>query len=163
VFETLVEISRLTLDAIRASLGESSAVPPPAPVAPPRVAPGEEAAAPVKAQRARGPLDLGVEMEKLRALTAEGAKKPSTAVDVNRLVRDLVLSGGEASPAVEHKGSVELPADVLDGLAELRVHLGFDRNGREEIVRDAVRLALAPRRRLGRLRLRLDLELKGPE
>jgi hypothetical protein len=166
VFETLGEISRLTLDSIRAKLGEQRAPAPPAPVPPPRVASADEAADTVQAPpaRARGPLDLGKEMEKLRTLAAEGERRPSTVKgrDVDSLVRDLALSGGERSPPVERKASVEVPEDVLDGLTELRVHLGFDRNGREEILRDAVRVALARRRRLGRLRLKLDLELKSP-
>ena len=39
----------------------------------------------------------------------------------------------------------------------------FDRNGREEIQRDAVRVTLVRTRKLQRLRLKLDLELKTKE
>ncbi len=56
-----------------------------------------------------------------------------------------------------------MPEHLLKGLTDLRIHLGFDRSGREEILRDAVRVTLVRTRRLGRLRLQLDLELKGKD
>jgi hypothetical protein len=56
-----------------------------------------------------------------------------------------------------------VPEHLLKGLTDLRIHLGFDRSGREEILRDAVRVTLVRTRRLNRLRLQLDLELKGTD
>jgi hypothetical protein len=55
------------------------------------------------------------------------------------------------------------PDHLLKGLTDLRIHLGFDRNGREEIQRDAVRITLVRSRKLQRLRVQLDLELKSRE
>jgi len=207
VFETLKEISRLSLDAIRAKIAEDKRAgvagvgkapsrrappaPPPAPVPapPPPPAPAAAAKEPatpptpaaplavefaeedtdklkVRAVRTRGSLDIGKELEKLRAITAESKMKAPTAVkdrDVDRLFRDLVTPGGEAGQEVTRRASLELPEHLLKGLTDLRIHLGFDRDGREEILRDAVRVTLVKTRRLNRLRLQLDLELKGKD
>jgi hypothetical protein len=115
--------------------------------------------------RTRGSLDIGRELEKLRAITAESKMKAPTAVrdrDVDRLFKDLMASGGSAAAQeIERRAAVEVPEHLLKGLTDLRIHLGFDRSGREEILRDAVRVTLVRTRHLGQLRLRLDLELKG--
>ena len=195
VFETLKEISRLSLDSIRAKVAEEKrsgvagvakkakapaavATPPPPAAEPPAADPAlmEPLAVEfaeedtdklrVRAVRTRGSLDIGKELEKLRAITAESKMKPPTAVkdrDVDKLFRDLMAPGGEAGQEIERKASLEVPEHLLKGLTDLRIHLGFDRDGREEILRDAVRVTLVRTRRLNRLRLQLDLDLKGKE
>ena len=202
VFETLKEISRLSLDAIRARVveekraGLAGAVKAasPAPPPPPSTTPALAAAAStptatgtdpalmeplavefaeedtdklqVRPVRTRGSLDIGKELEKLRAITAESKMKAPTAVkdrDVDRLFREMMAPGGESGQEIERKASLEVPEHLLRGLTDLRIHLGFDRSGREEILRDAVRVTLVRTRRLHRLRLQLDLELKGKE
>jgi signal recognition particle receptor subunit beta len=200
VFETLKEVSRLSLDSIRARIAEDGKVgigggTHPAPPAPAAAAPVPVAAkappdlpAPtdpallepmavefaeedtdkhrVRPVRTRGSLDIGKELEKLRAITAESKMKPATAVrdrDVDKLFRELVTPGGEAGQEIERKVSLEVPEHLLKGLTDLRIHLGFDRSGREEMLRDAVRVTLVRTRRLGRLRLQLDLELTGKD
>jgi signal recognition particle receptor subunit beta len=197
VFETLKEISRLSLDSIRAKIAEerrtgvagaAKAAPAPAPVASPSTAaavPAAPATDPalmeplavefaeedtdkvrVRPVRTRSSLDIGKELEKLRAMTAESKMKAPTAVkdrDVDRLFRDLVAPGGEAGQEIGRRASLEVPEHLLRGLTDLRIHLGFDRDGREEILRDAVRVTLVRTRRLHRLHLQLDLELKAKE
>jgi len=202
VFETLKEISRLSLDSIRTKIAEEKrtgiggvgkAAPPPAaphlpppsaPASPPPAAPAaaadpavmeplavefaEEDTDKVKVRpvRTRGSLDIGKELEKLRAITAESKMRAPTAVkdrDVDRLFHDLVARGDEAGQEVTRKAALDVPEHLLKGLTDLRIHLGFDRDGREEILRDAVRVTLVRTRRLKRLRLQLDLELKGKE
>jgi hypothetical protein len=120
----------------------------------------------VRPVRTRGSLDIGQELEKLRVLTAETKMKAPTAVkdrDVDRLFKDLMGPGGELAQEIERKATVEVPEHLLKGLTDLRIHLGFDRSGREEILRDAVRVTLVRTRRLNHLRLRLDLELKAKD
>jgi signal recognition particle receptor subunit beta len=120
----------------------------------------------VRPVRTRGSLDIGQELEKLRAMTAESKLRTPTAVkdrDVDRLFRDLVSPGREGEQELQRKASLELPAHLLKGLTDLRIHLGFDRDGREEILRDAVRVTLVRTRRLHRLRVQLDLDLKGKD
>jgi signal recognition particle receptor subunit beta len=215
VFETLKEISRLSLDAIRSKIVEekrtgvagvkvrsrkpapesaaaaSTAAASAGPAAPsvpppPSVAAATTEATPpgavkplavefaeedtdklkVRPVRTRGSLDIGKELEKLRVMTAESKMKAPTAVkdrDVDRLFRDLVTTGGESGQEITRRASLDLPSHLLKGLTDLRIHLGFDRDGREEILRDAVRVTLVKTRRLNRLRLQLDLELKSKE
>jgi len=199
VFETLKEISRLSLASIRTKVAEEkssgvagvskrkgkatvtaapAAVAPPPDAAPPATDPAlmEPLAVEfaeedtdklrVRAVRTRGSLDIGKELEKLRAITAESKMKAATAVkdrDVDKLFQELMAPGGEASQEIERKASLELPEHLLKGLTDLRIHLGFDRDGREEILRDAVRVTLVRTRRLNRLRLQLDLTLKGTD
>jgi hypothetical protein len=191
VFETLKEISRLSLDAIRAKVVEEkrTGIAGLGRTAPAAAPPGSAAPAPpldpslmeplavefaeedtdklkLRAVRTRGSLDIGRELEKLRALTAESKMKAPTAVrdrDVDKLFKDLMASGGTPGQEIERKAAVEVPEHLLKGLTDLRIHLGFDRSGREEILRDAVRVTLVRTRRLGRLRLRLDLELTGKD
>ena len=197
VFETLKEISRLSLDSIRAKVAEERrsgvagvtkkkaraprepAVTPPQPngqasVADPALmeplavefAEEDTDKLRVRAVRTRGSLDIGKELEKLRAITAESKMKAPTAVrdrDVDKLFRDLVAPGGEAAQEIERKAGLDVPDHLLKGLTDLRIHLGFDRDGREEILRDAVRVTLVRTRRLNHLRLHLDLDLKGKD
>jgi signal recognition particle receptor subunit beta len=120
----------------------------------------------VRPVRTRETLDIGQELEKLRAITAESKMKTPTAVrdgDVDRLFRSLVKENKDAEQELERKAALEVPEHLLRGLTELRIHLGFDRDGREEILRDAVRVTLVRTRRLAHLRLHLDLDLKGKQ
>jgi signal recognition particle receptor subunit beta len=210
VFETLKEISRLSLDAIRSKIAEQKkagvagverraapAAPAAAAVAaaPAPAAPAAKKGAPAKAPKpgtdptlldplqvefaeedtdklklravkTRGSLDLGQELEKLRAITSDAKLKAPTAVkdrEVDKLFRELVPGARESDQEVARKVSLDVPEHLLKGLTDLRIHLGFDRNGREEIQRDAVRVTLVRTRKLQRLRLQLDLELKSRE
>ena len=99
-------------------------------------------------------------------MTAESKMKAPTAVkdrDVDKLFRELVPRARGAARRSSARPPLEVPEHLLKGLTDLRIHLGFDRDGREEILRDAVRVTLVRTRRLGRLRLQLDLELKGKD
>jgi len=219
VFETLKEISRLSLDTIRTRIAEQkrsgvagverrvAAPPKPAPASAPahpvHPAPGPAAAhsashtAPavvdggktptdpallepmqvefaeedtdklkVRAVKTHGTLDIGQELEKLRAITADSKLKAPTAVkdrEVDKLFKDLVPGQRDSEQEVVRKVALDVPDHLLKGLTDLRIHLGFDRNGREEIQRDAVRITLVRSRKLQRLRVQLDLELKSRE
>jgi signal recognition particle receptor subunit beta len=205
VFETLKEVSRVSLAAIRSKIAEQkrsgvAGVERSAPkLAKPSAAPAAAAAtaasgAPasektptdpslleplqvefaeedtdklkVRAVKTRGTLDIGQELEKLRAITTSAKLKAPTAVkdrEVDKLFKDLVPGAAEADQEVARKVSLDVPEHLLKGLTDLRIHLGFDRNGREEIQRDAVRVTLVRTRKLQRLRLQLDLELKSRE
>jgi signal recognition particle receptor subunit beta len=212
VFETLKEISRLSLDAIRAKIAEqkkagvagverraqpAAAAAAPAKGAPATAKPGTAAPAAsasdtgktptdaslleplhvefaeedtdklkLRAVKTRGTLDLGQELEKLRAIATDAKLKAPTAVkdrEVDKLFKDLVPGARDSDQEVARKVALDVPEHLLRGLTDLRIHLGFDRNGREEIQRDAVRVTLVRTRKLQRLRLQLDLELKSRE
>jgi signal recognition particle receptor subunit beta len=116
----------------------------------------------------RGSLDIGKELEKLREMagkTRTKAKTP-TAVkdrDADALVQDLVETDPDAAQEVKRRAALEVPPHLLKGLTDLRIHLGFDRDGREEILRDCVRVTLVGTRRLKSLRLHLDLDLTAKD
>ena len=197
VFETLKEISRLSLAAIRSKIAEQKRAgvagvertPPPTPAPAPPPGPSAAAVKPgtdpslmeplrvefaeedtdklkLRAVKTRGTLDLGHELEKLRAIATDAKLKAPTAVkdrEVDKLFKDLVPGARDAEQDIARKVALEVPEHLLKGLTDLRIHLGFDRDGREEIQRDAVRVTLVRTRKLQRLRLLLDLELKGRE
>jgi hypothetical protein len=120
----------------------------------------------VRAVKTRGTLDLVQELEKLRAIATDAKLKAPTAVkdrEVDKLFKDLVPGARDAEQEVTRRVSLDVPEHLLRGLTDLRIHLGFDRDGREEVQRDAVRVTLVRTRKLQRLRLQLDLELKSRE
>jgi signal recognition particle receptor subunit beta len=208
VFETLKEISRLSLASVRAKIAEQKkpgvagierrapAAAAPAPSKPPAAKPGPKAPKPasdsgktptdpslleplqvefaeedtdklkLRAVKTRGSLDVGQELEKLRAITSDAKMKGPTAVkdrEVDKLFKELQPGARDDDQEVARKVALDVPEHLLKGLTDLRIHLGFDRNGREEIQRDAVRVTLVRTRKLQRLRLQLDLELKARE
>jgi len=200
VFETLKEISRLTLKAVRNRIAEDSEdrdsadasaanpAPPPEPGAdrhdpgpepvsaavsdpvddpaslePMRVEFAEEDTAKMQVRpvMTKESVDIGQELEKLRK-RPRGRTKAPTAVSGPKggeTPPEVSLRDRDARQEVQRKAALELPPHLLKGLTDLRIHLGFDRDGREEILRDAVRLTLAGTRRLKKLSVRLDLDL----
>jgi signal recognition particle receptor subunit beta len=113
----------------------------------------------------RGSLDIGQELEKLRHLASESRRTPTAVKDrgVDQLFKELMAPGRDAAQELTRRASLAVPEHLLKGLTDLRIHLGFDRDGREEILRDAVRVTLVKTRRLEKLRVQLDLELKGQD
>jgi hypothetical protein len=118
----------------------------------------------LRAVKMHGKLDIGQELQKLRAITSAKGKGPTAVKDggVDKLFQELV-PGRDTDQEVSRRVALEVPDHLLRGLTDLRIHLGFDRDGREEIQRDAVRVTLVRTRKLQRLRLLLDLELKTKE
>ena len=62
---------------------------------------------------------------------------------------------------IKRKASIEVPNGLLKESGTLRVHLAFDGPGPEEMVRDAVIIRLGENRKLERLTLHIDLEVKA--
>jgi signal recognition particle receptor subunit beta len=109
-------------------------------------------------------LDIHRELEKLRTLANTGRRKaspPAHEKDVERLFQDLMVSERDSRQEVKRKVSVDVPNGLLKGASDLRVHLAFQRDGKEEVVEDAVTVKLMGNRRLERLILHLELDLKG--
>ena len=145
VFESLKEISRLSLASVRSRIADdthrqgvhrvsrraSPPAAPPAAAAVPVAAPAAAAATPapvdpalmeplqvefaeedtdkhkVRPVRTKGSLDIGKELEKLRAMTAESKLKTPTAVrdrDVDRLFKDLVASDKDSRAGPQAQG-----------------------------------------------------------
>jgi len=119
----------------------------------------------VRPVRTQGNVDIVKELEKLRTMTTTAAAKPATAVrdrEVDRLFQDLMVSDRDSRQDVKRKAVVEVPARLLKGLSDVRIHLAFNHEGKQEVVEDAVTVKLVgTTKRLERLTLHLDLELKG--
>ncbi len=119
----------------------------------------------VRPVRTKGNVDIVKELEKLRTITTSSAAKPATAVrdrEVDKLFQDLMLSDRDSRQDVKRKAVVEVPARLLKGLSDVRIHLAFNHEGKQEVVEDAVTVKLVgTNKRLERLTLHLDLELKG--
>jgi hypothetical protein len=118
----------------------------------------------VRAVRTKGNLDILKELENLRAMALSSPGRSATAVRdpvVDKLFQDLMVSDKDARQEVKRKASVDVPARYLKNLSDLRVQLVFEHDGKKEVLEDAVAVKLVGTRRLERLMLRLDLELKG--
>jgi len=111
--------------------------------------------------RTKGGIDIQDELEKLRAV-AESRPKPVTAVsdrEVDSLFRN--LSTQEKRREVRQKVGLEVPLSLLRRSSGVRVHLAFDGEKGEEVVKDALNIMLGDSDTLERLMLFLDLDLKG--
>jgi mutual gliding-motility protein MglA len=112
----------------------------------------------------KGNVDIHKELENLRAMALSSPAKVATAVRdpvVDKLFQDLMVSDKDARQEVKRKASVEVPARYLKNLSDLRLQLVFEHDGKKDVVEDALAVKLVGTRRLERLTLRLDLELKG--
>jgi signal recognition particle receptor subunit beta len=194
VFETLKEISRLTLKAVRNRLAEDrdaadasapgprlpaepgAARPEPGPAATPYAVDDAASLEPMRVEFAeedtgkltirpvvtKESIDIGQELEKLRKQAKRRRAKTTTAVSEPKggdTPPEVSLRDRDGRQEVQRKAALDVPPHLLKGLTDLRIHLGFDRDGREEIVRDAVRLTLVGTRRLEKLSVHLDLDL----
>jgi signal recognition particle receptor subunit beta len=113
--------------------------------------------------KTKGQVDIGRELEKLRAMTTAAPAKPAPSPVsriVERRLQELVPS---QTPRQElrRKASVEIPSHLLKSASSMRIHLGFDGDGDEELVRDALTVTLVGNRRLERLTLHIELDIKG--
>jgi signal recognition particle receptor subunit beta len=189
VFETLKEISRLTLDSVRRRIAEdqegpdrpsappmgtrgtsatADAEPDPALLEPIQVEFAEEDTAKVTVRpvATKGNTDIGQELEKLRRQPSTRPSKVATSprdTSGEETPPEVALREKDARQEVHRKATLDVAPHLLKGLTDLRIHLGFDRDGREEILRDAVRLTLVGTRRLKKLSVRLELDLKAKD
>ena len=113
--------------------------------------------------KTKGSVDVGKELEKLRAMAATAPAKPAPSAasrDLERRLADLVPSQSPRQE-VRRKASVEVPSRLLKGASSMKIHLGFDGEGDEELVREALTVTLVGNRRLERLTLHIELDIKG--
>jgi small GTP-binding protein len=122
----------------------------------------------LRAVRTRDTLDIQAELEKLRAITSAAPTRPARTARfesaethaVEKRLQDMIGSYA-ARQDIKRKATVEVPAGLLKGAGTLRVHLAFEGVGNEEeIVRDTVIIRLGGNRKLERLNLHVDLEIK---
>ena len=120
----------------------------------------------VRAVTTRGHIDIQKQLEELRLLATSSPwrigrlSQPEGYRGVERRLQDILVSERDTRPEVKRKASLEVPAGLLRGAGAMRIHVAFDGEGGEEVVRDAVTVKLSGNRRIERLTLHLDLELK---
>jgi mutual gliding-motility protein MglA len=124
---------------------------------------GKHSLRPVKT---KGVLDIQRELQSLRAMATSSNPRNSVVVhsatrDVERRLHDMLAQEQDSKQDVKRKASLEVPARVLKGSSYVKVHLAFHGEDGEEVTQEAVTVKLAGNRRLERLALHLDLEVKG--
>ncbi len=117
----------------------------------------------VRPVRTKGNVDITKELEKLRTVPAPESRPPTAVRDreVDKLFADLMVSDKESRQDVKRKAAVDVPAHLLKGLSDVRIHLAFTHEGKQEVVEDAMVVKVMGTKRLERLTLHLDLELKA--
>ncbi len=118
----------------------------------------------VRAVPTKGHLDIQSELERLRTLTGSArsalATKDERAPD--RRLQDLLVSDRDSKQELKRKNTLEVPARLLKRASAIRINVVFDEEGGEtETVENAFTLNLVGNKKLERLLLHLDLELKG--
>jgi signal recognition particle receptor subunit beta len=121
----------------------------------------------VRPVKTKGHLDIQQELEKLRTLTAAPASRPAarsseaSARVAERRLQDFLVQEQDARQDVKRKATLEVPARVLKRSPYVKVQLAFEDGSGGELLQEAVTVRLAGNRRLERLALHLDLEVKG--
>ena len=109
-----------------------------------------------------GALDIEQELEKLRAMAGRARTTAAQSREMDRMVAGLLDGGKGTRQEVKRKLSVEVPDRTLRGATGFRLHLVFEQGGREEIVENVLLVKLVgDTRKLDRLNLKLDVDLKG--
>jgi hypothetical protein len=117
----------------------------------------------VRAVETKAHVDIKAELERLRTLA--GSTKPIAPVRTesmaDRRLQELLVSDKDSKQELKRKSAIDVPARVLKNASGLRIHIAFEGAGGEEVVEDAITLKLTGNKKLERLLLHLDLELKG--
>ncbi len=116
--------------------------------------------------KTRGHLDIQRELENLRTATvgtapARSAGPAPPSPEIEKRLQDILVPERSARQEVRRKASLEVPGRLLKGASSMRIHLGFDGEQDEEFVRDAVTVKLLGSRRLERLTLHIELDIKA--
>ena len=115
----------------------------------------------VRPVQTKASTDILRELEGLRTLTASAATpKAAASRQIDKRLQDLLIPDPGAKQEVKRKATVEVPAALLKGAADLKLQIAFvDADG--ETVHEALTVPLGKNKRLERLVLHIDLEVKG--
>jgi signal recognition particle receptor subunit beta len=118
----------------------------------------------IRPVRTREHADIQAELEKLRTSPSARPSRPSpmagAAKDLDRRLQDLLGSDKSSRLEVKRKVAIDVPSHLLKESGSLRVQVAFE-TGDGESIHEAVRLNLPENRRLERLVLQLELDVKG--
>src|SRR5262245_37151709 len=122
----------------------------------------------VRAVATKGQVDIHHELEKLRTLTASPNARTAAqnASDVERRqmerrLQNILVLDRDARQEVKRKAAVDVSPDVLKNSTAVRLHLALDGPNGEHVVQDTLTVKLVGNRKLERLTLHLEVELKA--
>jgi signal recognition particle receptor subunit beta len=118
----------------------------------------------VRPVKTKATVDIQKELESLRAMATAAAARapaPGPSREMERRLQDVLVREAEARQDVKRKASLEVPGRLLKDASAMKIHLAFGEDGQEELVRDAVTVKLVGNRRLERLTLHIELEIRG--
>ena len=117
----------------------------------------------VRPVETRGHVDIHDQLEMLRSLAAAPSPKTASPASkgLEKRLADMLVPDSGAHQEVKRKASLEVPARLLKGASGLRLQLMFDGEDSQEFDCEALNVRLVGNRRLERLILRLDLEIRG--
>ncbi len=121
----------------------------------------------LRAVETRAVGDIHDQLEKLRTIAASPTPKaapasaPSATKELEKRLANMLTPDSGAQQEVKRKAGLEVPAKLLKGASGVKIQLVFDGDGTEDYTVEAVNVRLVGNRRLERLLLRLDLEVKG--
>ena len=117
----------------------------------------------VRPVETRGQVDIHQQLEQLRTIAATPSPKaqPAASKGLEKRLADMLVPDSGAHQEVKRKASLEVPARLLKGASGLRLQLMFDGEDSQEFDCEALNVRLVGNRRLERLILRLDLEIRG--
>jgi len=109
-------------------------------------------------------VDIQQELAKLRELTAASGTKrtpSSQPKNLNQRLQDILAADSGPRQDVKRKAHVDVPEHQLRGVTGVKVHLEFEGDRGPMLVREALTIPLVGTKRLERLSLHLDLEVKS--
>ena len=126
----------------------------------------EDTAKHVVPVKTKGAVDIHRELESLRAMTAPPARPaPAPAApggrEIDRRLKDMLGNDQGSRQQVKRKAAIEVPSALLKGSTTMKVQLSFTGEDGEEVVHEAIAVPLGGNRRLERLALQLEIDVKG--
>jgi hypothetical protein len=110
-------------------------------------------------------IDIQGELSKLRLLTETPVpgRVMSDSAEMDKRLKDVLVSVSDNPPKqeIKRKTSIVVPGSLLRTASALRLHLSFEGDDEPEWIHDALSIRLVGNRKLERLVLHLDLDLKG--
>jgi hypothetical protein len=114
----------------------------------------------------KGNVDIQDALSKLRMSVASpgkggGGGKAAPEGDLDRRLKDVIVAvADDAKQEVRRKVLIDVPAALLRNSSSLNLHVTFERDGREEALPEPIVIKLTGNKRLERLAVRLDFDLK---
>jgi signal recognition particle receptor subunit beta len=118
----------------------------------------------VRPVETRGQVDIHQQLEQLRTIAATPSPRAASSAGskgIEKRLADMLVPESGAHQEVKRKASLEVPARLLKGAAGLRLQLMLEGEDSLEFDCEALNVRLVGNRRLERLILRLDLEIRG--